>query len=77
VFIELVDHLVQHGSIPREEVDRLLGLQPRADMSVLEPYASRLDAFRAGTTTLDKAAHSRPALQAISAAGSSAMRPDA
>jgi len=77
VFIELVDHLVQHGSIPREEAGRLLGLLPRADMSVLEPYASRLEAFRAGAATLDKAAHPRPAIHAISPAGNSAMRPDA
>ncbi|ROZ78209.1 AAA family ATPase [Ramlibacter sp. WS9] len=73
VFVKLVDCLVQNGSVPREEVAHLLGLKTGGDLSVLEPYAARLEAFRAGAAALDKVSSTRASAHAGSTSGTSAI----
>jgi hypothetical protein len=75
-FLKLVDLLVEHGSVPKEEVAVLLGLPVGGDTSVLEPYADGLDFFRERQVLLQKlGAATVPADQAAMDTGSSVTCP--
>jgi cell division protease FtsH len=74
-FLKLVDLLVEHGSVPKEQVAALLGLPVSSHPSVLEPYADGLDFFRERQQLLQKLGTATPSDHPTTEAGTSVTCP--